>query len=90
MTSRAVQVEVSGLVQGVGFRWSTVDQAQRLGLNGWVRNLLDGSVEAWVEGRADAVAQMIEWLQHGPTWARVQRCRVSEQTPLGIRGFHVR
>ncbi len=90
MGQRAVQVVVTGRVQGVGFRWSAVDRATSLGVAGWVRNLRDGSVEAWVEGPADAVAEMIEWLGEGPSWASVRHCHVTEQAPLGISDFHVR
>lgn len=90
MTERAVRAAVSGRVQGVGFRWSALDRAQALGVDGWVRNLDDGSVEAWVEGDAHAVAQMIDWWRQGPAWADVHRYQVSEQAPLNINGFHVR
>ncbi|MEA5121998.1 MAG: acylphosphatase [Propionibacterium sp.] len=90
MTQRAVQVVVTGRVQGVGFRWSALDRATALGVAGWVRNLRDGSVEAWVEGPADAVATMVEWLREGPAWASVRHCKVTEQSPLGMSDFFVR
>lgn len=90
MAQRAVQVVVSGRVQGVGFRWSALERAEALGINGWVRNLSDGSVEVWAEGQTEAVAEMIAWLRHGPAWASVHQCRVSEQSSLGLSGFRVR
>ena len=90
MTQRAVQVVVTGRVQGVGFRWSALDRATALGVAGWVRNLHDGSVEAWLEGPSDAVAQMIAWLREGPAWASVKHCKVTEQSPLGMSDFFVR
>lgn len=90
MAERAVQVVVTGRVQGVGFRWSAADHADSLGVNGWVRNLYDGSVEAWIEGDDDKVAQMIEWMRQGPGWASVDAYQVSEQSPSGINGFRVR
>ena len=90
MAERAVQVVVTGRVQGVGFRWSAMDRAESLGVNGWVRNLYDGSVEAWIEGTDAQVAQMIEWMREGPSWASVQTYQVSEQAPMHMTGFRVR
>lgn len=62
---------VRGLVQGVNFRSSTVTQARRLRLSGWVRNLPDGSVEIVAEGPRSALDQFLQYLQRGPTAARV-------------------
>ncbi len=56
---------VSGIVQGVGFRYSAVAEAERLGVAGWVRNRADGSVEAEVEGEPEAVGRMLDWLRRG-------------------------
>lgn len=67
---------VSGLVQGVGFRYATVAEAARLGIHGWVRNRRDGTVEAVVSGDADAVAAMIAWARKGPPTARVDHVHV--------------
>ena len=53
------RVVVRGRVQGVGFRWWMVEEAQALGLDGWVRNRRDGTVEAVLRGPADAVAEML-------------------------------
>jgi acylphosphatase len=64
---------VSGQVQGVGFRYSAVAQARRLGLTGWVANLADGAVEGVASGADDALAQFHDWLRRGPPAARVQR-----------------
>lgn len=89
MAVRAVQVVVSGRVQGVGFRWSTLTEAEALGLTGWVRNRNDGSVEVWAEGEDAAVAQLIDWLGAGPGYARVHRCQVTERSPEGYRDFQV-
>ena len=71
-------LRISGRVQGVYYRASTVQQAQALGLRGWVRNRLDGSVEALVTGPADAVQTLIEWAHRGPALARVERVEVQE------------
>ncbi len=80
-------LRVRGLVQGVGFRWHLADQAERRGLQGWVRNRRDGSVEALVWGSPEAVAGMIFWTGLGPPAARVDRVLVelSEERPAGFR-----
>ncbi|MFT4235489.1 MAG: acylphosphatase [Microbacterium sp.] len=75
------RVRVHGLVQGVGFRYSTAREAQRLSLAGWVKNLLDGSVETEIVGAPDALDHMVAWLRHGPSSARVDRIEVSELEP---------
>ena len=67
---------VTGLVQGVGYRYSMVMAAQRLGITGWVRNRRDGSVEAMIAGDAEAVAAMIAWARRGPAGAEVGQVAV--------------
>jgi len=62
---------VRGLVQGVGFRWWTVRQAQRLGLRGTVRNMRDGSVEVMAAGPPGSLEELHRLLQQGPSGARV-------------------
>ena len=57
---------VVGRVQGVGFRWATLEEAQRLGLAGWVQNEDAGSVTGFVQGDEAAVAQFAAWLRQGP------------------------
>lgn len=74
---------VSGRVQGVGFRWFVQDAATRAGATGWVRNLVDGSVEALVEGEADVVARVEAALRTGPRSARVDRVRIDDERPAG-------
>src|ERR1700679_4227269 len=64
-------VHVKGLVQGVGFRHATLRRAHALGVRGWVANLEDGSVEAMIQGPANQVDLMLEWLRRGPPHARV-------------------
>jgi len=82
-----VHVWISGSVQGVGFRFSTVEQAQRLGLGGWVRNLGDGRVEAVFEGPAAEVGQMVAWCRRGPPGAWVSELGSEPETPIGETGF---
>ncbi len=62
---------VSGRVQGVGFRWHTRREAQRLGLAGWVRNLPDGRVELQAFGAGEAIDALVEYLGNGPGLAEV-------------------
>jgi acylphosphatase len=69
-------VTISGWVQGVLFRSSTREQARRLGVTGWVRNLYDGSVEGLFEGDEQAVSQLIRWCHHGPPGAQVRDVEV--------------
>lgn len=66
-------VRIEGRVQGVGFRENCVRQARALGLAGYVRNRRDGSVEVLLQGPADAVSRLEDWLHEGPPLARVDR-----------------
>ena len=90
MADVARRVLVSGQVQGVGFRHHTKVRARELGLAGWVRNLPDGDVEAWLEGPEDAVESMIAWLRRGPPAARVDDVAVDTAEPAGHAQFGVR
>lgn len=65
--------EVSGRVQGVGFRWAAQQQANQLDLSGWIRNRSDLRVEGEVSGEADAVAVFLRWLAKGPAGAMVEK-----------------
>jgi acylphosphatase len=69
----ALHLVVHGVVQGVGYRAALAYEAQRLRLGGWVRNRLDGTVEAVIHGAADACDALVAWAQHGPPVARVSR-----------------
>ncbi|MCX7321595.1 MAG: acylphosphatase [Hyphomicrobiales bacterium] len=81
MSSIIRHVMVTGRVQGVGYRAWAGDQAILLGLQGWVRNRRDGSVEAIFSGPQDAVMQMIEMCHRGPPPARVDHVVVSDALP---------
>jgi acylphosphatase len=76
MTETVLRLEIRGGVQGVGYRWSMVGQAHRLGIRGWVRNRRDGSVEAIVAGSREAVDRIVEWARRGPGPARVTSVEV--------------
>ena len=67
----AMHLDITGLVQGVGYRESMRREAAALGITGWVRNRRDGSVEALVDGPPDAVRRLIDWAWQGPRSARV-------------------
>ena len=84
-----VHVFVSGRVQGVGYRYSTVNEAQRLGVNGWVRNLPDGRVEAVFEGSQKLVEEMIDWCQKGSRGALVKDVAVEYEQPKGLLKFKI-
>ncbi len=83
-------VYVSGKVQGVNFRGALQEEAENQGLNGWVRNLQDGRVEAVFEGDSETVRQMIEWCESGPSSADVDDVSVEQESPEGLSGFEVR
>ncbi|MEM7769692.1 MAG: acylphosphatase [Cyanobacteria bacterium P01_E01_bin.6] len=82
-------VYVSGNVQGVGYRASTSDTAMLLKLDGWVRNLRDGRVEAVFQGPHNRVAEMIRWCHQGPPTATVREVVVEYMEPEKLKGFHV-
>ncbi len=73
------QLRIAGWVQGVGYRASFARAAQELCLSGWVRNRLDGTVEALVQGGEREVSAIIAWAGHGPPLARVDNVLVSDR-----------
>lgn len=90
MMSR-VHLRLEGHVQGVFFRQSTKEEADRLGVRGWVRNLDDGAVEALLEGEPEAVEALVAWCHAGPPGARVLRVeREDEQAAEMFLDFRVR
>lgn len=90
MSERTVHVLVSGRVQGVFYRASTRDVGRQLGLNGWVRNLDDGRVEALVSGPAAQVDEMLDWMAKGPPPASVEALQVTDSDQPLSAGFEVR
>ena len=86
----ARRVLVSGRVQGVFYRGSCAEQARAAGLAGWVRNLLDGRVEAMFEGDDDAVERLVTWCRSGPPRAAVTDVQVEDVEPDGASAFDVR
>jgi acylphosphatase len=86
----ALRVLVTGRVQGVGFRAACRRRATEAGVDGWVRNLPDGRVEAWLEGDREAVGRVAEWCHRGPSWAAVSDVDLHDEVPQGIVGFRAR
>ena len=90
MAEIARHLSISGRVQGVFFRAGAREQADRLGVKGWVRNCPDGHVEAHVEGDPGAVDKMIECLRDGPPSAKVENVRIWDVDTFEFDGFEVR
>lgn len=82
-------VFVSGMVQGVNFRWYTLERARQRGVAGWVRNLPDGRVEAVFEGEEEGVRSMVDWCGRGPRSAHVSDVEVQWEDPEGLTDFDV-
>ena len=83
------RVLVEGRVQGVFFRETCARMAQQAGVAGWVRNRVDGRVDACFEGEEDAVGRMVAWCRSGPSRAHVERVEVVTEEPVGESGFRV-
>lgn len=72
---------VSGLVQGVCFRYEARMNAERFGVTGWIKNRLDGKVEVLFEGECESVEKMVAWCHRGPSGARVEKMDVKWENP---------
>lgn len=91
MAATRVHLVVTGRVQGVGFRYFVLRQAQALGLTGYVRNLSSAQVEIVAEGEAPALDRLVLATRQGPPGARVDNVQVSQQAPgRDFAGFEVR
>ncbi|OAQ54524.1 hypothetical protein HTG_02935 [Natrinema mahii] len=91
MTDRTrAHVFVSGTVQGVYYRANTRDTARENDVDGWVRNLEDGRVEAVFEGPVDAVEEMVAWCHAGSPAAEVDDVAVEYEVPRDVDGFEIR
>jgi acylphosphatase len=80
------RVLISGRVQGVSFRAYARDKARAAGVEGWVRNLPDGRVEAVFEGTRSAVQRMVTWCYSGPALAAVEKVDITWEEPTGREG----
>ena len=90
MSQVALRVRITGQVQGVLFRAWTAEQARALGVNGWVRNASDGSVEGHLEGDKTAVQQLVDLLHQGPPSAQVAAVDAQVAEPEGSGSFEVK
>lgn len=82
-------IKITGMVQGVFFRASTKEKAQKLDIKGFVRNENDGSVYIEAEGETENLMSFIQWCAEGPESARVDRCDVSEVPQIGSQNFTI-
>ena len=87
--AKAFRVRIRGLVHGVSFRSSMAQLAAEHGVRGWVRNLPDGSVEAFLEGDERNVQKVLEWARLGPPRARVDRVDIQPAFPRNHRDFRI-
>ena len=86
-----VRVRIEGIVQGVFYRYSTQQKAQELGVNGWVCNLRDGSVECLLEGDRMSVEALIQWCHNGPSGAHVEKVTTQWEEYRGdIKDFSIK
>jgi acylphosphatase len=91
MDTIRVRIRIEGVVQGVFYRYSAQQKANALGVNGWVRNSADGSVECLAEGMREAVEALIQWCHQGPAGARVKKVTTqSEEYSGDLKGFLIR
>jgi len=86
----ARRLRIEGRVQGVWFRESMRQEAEALGITGWVRNRMDGSVEAVVQGTAEAVRDITDWARRGPDHAVVERLEEADEAPGAFTAFEKR
>ena len=86
----ARRLRIRGAVQGVGYRWTMILEAKRLGVRGWVRNRRDGSVEAAVAGEPLAVEAIVAWAKRGPPGSSVDAVEVSPEAGPLEPGFQQR
>lgn len=86
----ARHLRIHGRVQGVGYRYAFENMAEQFGLRGWVRNRLDGTVEAHIEGNPTAVEAMMTWSRRGPPAASVSQVEVQELEPESHTAFERR
>ncbi|MFO7152171.1 MAG: acylphosphatase [Bacillota bacterium] len=87
---KRVHAVIYGLVQGVGLRYSVLRKASELGLSGYVKNLPDGSVEMVAEGEEELIKELLEYIERGIRWARVEKIDLEWSECQGkYRGFEI-
>ncbi|MEE2987250.1 MAG: acylphosphatase [Nitrospinota bacterium] len=89
MNEEALHIIVHGRVQGVFFRASTQERGRDLGLCGWVRNRVDGTVEIHAEGEKQSLDRFAQWCRQGPPAARVEQLETKTVPPEGMSSFKI-
>lgn len=87
---KTIQIRIEGVVQGVGFRGWVRQQAEQLGVSGWVRNLRDGAVEALLSGPEPEVNAMLERCRSGPAAATVEDVQIIAEGGAAPQGFSIK
>lgn len=91
LPKKEAYVRVSGVVQGVGFRWKALQEAEALDVRGWIRNRPDGDVDATLQGEEDKVREMLQWMRKGPSRAVVRDMSVRwDDAKCLFDDFHIR
>ncbi len=83
-------IHITGKVQGVSFRYYILKEAQRLGINGWVKNLEDGRMEAIAQGKEEDLQQLLRLFRKGPPYAEVERVDMKEMPEQKLEGFEIK
>ncbi|SRR5579862_894738 len=86
----SLRLRVEGFVQAVGYRNFAIEEASKLGLDGWIRNRTDGTVEILISGAIKAVEAFVAASMRGPTGARVKNVEIHNAEPPTEKGFHRR
>jgi acylphosphatase len=86
----SLRLRVEGFVQAVGYRHFAIQEATRLGLDGWIRNRIDGTVEILVSGGTKAVEAFVAASMRGPTGARIKNVELHNAEPPAEKGFQRR
>lgn len=87
---KAVKITVTGKVQNVGFRYYTHKKALELGVNGFVKNQIDGTVYVEAIAEEEVIDTFIGWLYQGPRWARVKKLHIQDIPEFDSDGFSVK
>jgi acylphosphatase len=82
-----LRLRIEGFVQAVGYRHFAIEEATRLGLDGWIRNRADGTVEAVISGGTKAVEAFVQACMRGPAGSRVENVELSPAAPPEGKGF---
>ena len=85
-----LRLRIEGSVQAVGYRYFAAEEARKLGLDGWIRNRSDGTVEALASGSTNAVEAFVAACMRGPPGARVTNVDLHSADPPAESGFHTR